>query len=82
MFRPSVLVLAALLTSPAIYSAFVTGSMSVSTALVRFLIALPVSAIMVVGFNGMTSAYQQQAKRARLQKAIDGRANADSSTRA
>jgi hypothetical protein len=51
MFKPSVLVLALLLSSTALWSAFVDGSMSVTTALIRFLIAVPVSAIMIHAFN-------------------------------
>jgi hypothetical protein len=51
MFKPSVLVLALLLSSTALWSAFVDGSMSVTTALIRFLIAVPVSALMIHAFN-------------------------------
>lgn len=51
MFKPSVLLLALLLSSTALWSAFVDGSMSVTTALIRFLIAVPVSAIMIYAFN-------------------------------
>jgi hypothetical protein len=51
VFKPSVLVLAVLLSSTALWSAFVDGSMSVTTALIRFLIAVPVAAVMVYAFN-------------------------------
>ncbi len=51
MFKPSVLVLAVLLSSTALWSAFVDGSLSVTTALIRFLIAVPVAAAMVYAFN-------------------------------
>lgn len=51
MFKPSVLALAVLLSSTALWSAFVDGSMSVTTALIRFLIAVPVAAVMVYAFN-------------------------------
>ena len=51
MFKPSVLVLAVLLSSTALWSAFVDGSMDVTTALIRFLIAVPVAAVMVYAFN-------------------------------
>jgi hypothetical protein len=46
-----VLVLAVLLSSTALWSAFVDGSMDVTTALIRFLIAVPVAAVMVYAFN-------------------------------
>jgi hypothetical protein len=51
VFKPSVLVLAVLLSSTALWSAFVDGSLSVTTALIRFLIAVPVAAAMVYAFN-------------------------------
>ncbi|HEU5270953.1 MAG TPA: hypothetical protein VFU36_13595 [Jatrophihabitans sp.] len=51
MFKPSVLVLAVLLSSTALWSAFVDGSLDVTTALIRFLIAVPVAAVMVFAFN-------------------------------
>jgi hypothetical protein len=51
MFKPSVLLLALLLSSTALWSAFVEGSMSVTTALIRFLIAVPVAAVMLHAFN-------------------------------
>ena len=51
MFKPSVLVLAVLLSSTALWSAFVDGSLDVTTALIRFLIAVPVAAVMVYAFN-------------------------------
>jgi hypothetical protein len=51
MFKPSVLVLAVLLSSTALWSAFVDGSLDVTTALIRFLIAVPVAGLMVYAFN-------------------------------
>ena len=51
MFKPSVLVLAVLLSGTALWSAFVDGSLDVTTALIRFLIAVPVAAAMVYAFN-------------------------------
>lgn len=63
MFKPSVLVLALLLSSTALWSAFVDGSLSVTTALIRFLIAVPVAAAMVFAFN---LAVRDYADRSRL----------------
>ena len=51
MFKPSVLALAVLLSSTALWSAFVDGSLDVTTALIRFLIAVPVAGLMVYAFN-------------------------------
>jgi hypothetical protein len=51
VFKPSVLALAVLLSSTALWSAFVDGSLDVTTALIRFLIAVPVAALMVYAFN-------------------------------
>jgi hypothetical protein len=58
MFRPSVLLLATLLASPAIWSAFVGDSMSVTTALIRFLIALPLAALMIAAFGWVVRDYR------------------------
>lgn len=63
MFRPSVLLLALTLTSPALWSALVTGSMSVTTALIRFLIAVPVAAGMLVLLRMVTESYHRPAGR-------------------
>jgi hypothetical protein len=63
VFKPSVLLLALMLTSPALWSAFVTGSMSVTTALIRFLIAVPVAAGMLVLLRMVTESYHRPAGR-------------------
>jgi hypothetical protein len=47
MFRFSTLGLAAAMSSPAFWQAFVTGSLDPTTALIRFLIAIPVAAILL-----------------------------------
>lgn len=47
MLRPSTLVLALLFSSPILWQALVDGSVPVDTALVRFLIALPVAAVLL-----------------------------------
>jgi hypothetical protein len=51
MFRFPVLGLATLLSSTALWSAFVDHSMSIQTALIRFLIALPIATAMVMTFQ-------------------------------
>ena len=57
MFKPSVLVLALLLSGSALWSGFVDGTLSVTEALVRFLIAVPVAALMVYAFNTVVRRY-------------------------
>ncbi|MFL6160979.1 MAG: hypothetical protein ACJ74U_02005 [Jatrophihabitantaceae bacterium] len=63
MFKPSVLGLAVLLSSTALWSAFINGSLSVTTALIRFLIAVPVAAIMVHAFNLVLRVNASRARR-------------------
>lgn len=62
MFKPSVLVLAVLLSSTALWSAFVDGSLGVTTALIRFLIAVPVAAAMVFAFNLAVRGYADRSR--------------------
>lgn len=70
MFKPSTLLIAVLLSSTALWSGFVTGSMSVTNALIRFLIAVPVAAAMTFAFNAITANYSKRAvERERLAKA-------------
>lgn len=59
MLRPSALGLAVLLSSPALWSAFVSGSMGITTALVRFLIAVPVAALMLSLLRLVTASYER-----------------------
>ncbi|MDQ2837584.1 MAG: hypothetical protein M3Y42_19685 [Actinomycetota bacterium] len=61
MFKPSVLMLALALSSTTLWSAFVSGSMSITTALIRFLIAVPVAAAMLLVLRMVTSSYQKAA---------------------
>jgi hypothetical protein len=67
VFKGPVLPIALLLAAPTLYSAFVTGSISVTTGLVRFLIALVVAAIMLGFLRSVTDSY----RRAALTKALD-----------
>jgi hypothetical protein len=59
MFKPSVLGLALVLSSTAFWSAFVSGSMSLTTALIRFLIAVPVAALMMLLFRVVVAGYHK-----------------------
>ncbi|WP_035303191.1 hypothetical protein [Actinokineospora inagensis] len=47
MFRFSTLAVALLMASPSLYSAFVTGKVEPTDALIRFLIAVPIAAILL-----------------------------------
>jgi hypothetical protein len=53
--RPSTLLLAALLSSAALWHAFVGHDLDVTTALTRFLIAVPVSAAMLALLRWLAS---------------------------
>ena len=66
MLRPSVLGLAVLLSSPALWAAFVAGSMGITSALIRFLIAVPVAALMLTLLRMVTAGYTRQARRREL----------------
>jgi len=63
VLRPSVLGLALLLSTPALWAAFASGSMGVTTALIRFLIAVPVAALMLSLLRMVTEGYASSAAR-------------------
>ena len=58
MFRPSVLMLALVLSASTLWSAFAAGSIDVTTALIRFLIAVPVAWAMLRLLRAVTAGYQ------------------------
>jgi hypothetical protein len=58
--RPSTLALAAAIDAPAIWHAAVSHDLPGSAALIRFLIAVPVSAAMLAILRGMTASYQHK----------------------
>jgi membrane protein implicated in regulation of membrane protease activity len=76
MLRPSVLGLAILLSSPALWSAFAAGSMEITAALIRFLIAVPVAALMLALLRMVTAGYSRQALRRELAAAVEARSQA------
>jgi hypothetical protein len=76
MLRPSVLGLAILLSTPALWSAFATGSLGITTALIRFLIAVPVAALMLTLLRMVTAGYSRQALRRELAAAVAARSEA------
>lgn len=60
LIRPSALALAGLMSAPALYQAFVTQSLDVQSALARFLIAVPVAALMLAGLRFLTAGYRRR----------------------
>jgi len=58
LILPSTLLVAALIASPALWHAFVVGDMSPTVAMARFLIAVPVSGLMMAVLRGLTSSYR------------------------
>ena len=61
--RPSTLLLALAITSPALWRAFVVGDLDISGVLVRFLIAVPVSMVMVAILHALTAGYRKPRRR-------------------
>jgi membrane protein implicated in regulation of membrane protease activity len=73
MLRPAVLGLAVVLSAPALWAAFAAGSMGVTTALIRFLIAVPVAALMLALLQMVTASYSRQALRRTMAAAVAAR---------
>lgn len=65
LIRPSTLLVAGLMASPALYQAFVTQTLDVEVALLRFLIAVPVAMLMLAGLRMITGDHEAQRQRAR-----------------
>ncbi len=63
--RFSTLMLAAVLSAPTLYRAFVVGDLETSTALTRVLLAIVVSAAMLAMLRGLASFFKQQEPRRR-----------------
>ncbi|HJQ03139.1 MAG TPA: hypothetical protein VJ851_16200 [Jatrophihabitans sp.] len=73
MFRPSVLMLALVLSASTLWSAFAGGSIDITTALIRFLIAVPVAWAMLRVLRAVTAGYQP-----RPQPPVEHRSSVDS----
>ena len=56
MIRPSVLLFALLLSAPALYR-YVLDQLDIAAVLIRFLIAVPVAAILLAGLRFVTAGY-------------------------
>lgn len=72
-----VLVVALLLSGPALWSGFVTGTMDQTDALIRFLIAVPVAGGGLALLRSLTSSYQKSARKAAKTKLAAGEAPKD-----
>ena len=62
MLRPSVLVLAVLLSCRAWWGVLVTQNQSLVHALIWFLVAVPVAALMLAGLRYLTDSYRRSVK--------------------
>ncbi|AGL21230.1 hypothetical protein [Actinoplanes sp. N902-109] len=56
MIRPSVLLFALLITAPALYR-YVLDEIDIGQVLIRFLIAVPVAAVLLAGLRFVTAGY-------------------------
>jgi len=56
VIRPSVLLFALLMSAPALYR-YVTDEIDISQALIRFLIAVPIAAVLLAGLRFVTDGY-------------------------
>lgn len=59
LIRPSALWFAAILSLPAFFQSLVLQTLDVTDALIRFLVAVPVAALLLAGFRFVTLGYGQ-----------------------
>ncbi len=62
MIRPSVLLFALLMSAPAVYR-YVLDEIDVTEVLIRFLIAVPIAAILLAGLRFVTAGYGRTEER-------------------
>lgn len=62
LIRPSALWFAVLLSLPAFFQSLILQSLDLTDALIRFLVAVPVAALLLAGFRYVTAGYGQQEK--------------------
>ena len=77
MLRPSVLLLAALLTSRSFWLALVENQLSLTTAVIWFLVAIPLSGGILAGLGSLMTAYGRANRSTRLATEGDGVAGED-----
>jgi hypothetical protein len=56
VIRPSVLLFALLMSAPALYR-YLTDEVDISQVLIRFLIAVPIAAVLLAGLRYVTAGY-------------------------
>ncbi|RZU50476.1 hypothetical protein EV385_2248 [Krasilnikovia cinnamomea] len=61
MIRPAVLLFALLMSAPAVYR-YVTDDIDISQVLIRFLIAVPIAALLLAGLRFVTAGYGKTAE--------------------
>ena len=59
MIRPSVLLFALLMSAPALYR-FMLDQISLTQVLIRFLIAVPIAAILLAAYRFVTAGYDRR----------------------
>ena len=69
LVRPSALLLGAVLSAPALWHGFVTGQLDLTTALIRFVVAVLVAGVMLAILRFVTAGY---GRRAPQRRATDG----------
>jgi len=60
LIRPSTLLLAAAISGPALWHAIVLRDLDAGSAMERFLIAVPISALMLHGLRAIMASYARQ----------------------
>ena len=80
--RYSVLLLAALLAAPALWQAFVVGDLDVDTALIRYLIAVLVAAVMLAFVRMLYNTYQRIHEEREIERLIEEARQAEADRRA
>lgn len=63
MIRPSVLLLATMMASPALYQTFVTEQLDLQSALARYLLAVVAAALMIGALRYVTAGYGERRRR-------------------
>jgi hypothetical protein len=74
---PSTLVLAAVLASPTLYQAFMGSGVSVTDAATRYLICVPVAAVMLLLLRSVTRDFGRDRRAAAARRANDKAITAD-----
>ncbi|EXG80955.1 hypothetical protein [Cryptosporangium arvum] len=80
--RYSVLLLAALLAGPALWQAFVVGDLDMDTALIRYLIAVLVAAVMLGFLRMLYNTYQRIHEEHELERQLEEMRQAEAERRA